>query len=312
MDYIEDPLFSTGGSFMLAMLIDKAVESYIGWKSVYSPSASKRYKTRLDKLFASLQGVNELSGLTGDDIARFHKNMETEHYSRATVAYSLTVIKNFLQFWKERGEKVPDPKEIKSIRFTNRIKPVVSESDFEKLSSAFNAECFMELKMKLSIHMLWDTGMRVSELIDMNVSDINDENGEGIRTAQILSKKSSRYNLVAWSRETDALLSKYLRIRADENIDSEALFVNTFTKRARRLDVRTIQRWVKQGTKKAGLAKAISPHSFRHGKAHYMLNNGANIRDVQAVLRHVNPVTTFHYLSLNEKHFIEMAGKHLR
>jgi site-specific recombinase XerD len=43
-----------------------------------------------------------------------------------------------------------------------------------------------------------------------------------------------------------------------------------------------------------------------------MLNNGANIRDVQAVLRHINPVTTFHYLSLNEKQFLEMAGKHLR
>jgi site-specific recombinase XerD len=312
MDYIDDPLFSTGGSFMLGMLIDNAIELYIRWKSVYSPSASKRYKTRLDKLFSSLPSVCELGELSGDDIVRFHKNMEAEHYSRATVAYSLIITKNFLQFWKDKGEKVPDPKEIKAIKFTNRIKPVVSELDFQKLSSAFDASYFMQLKMKLSIHMLWDTGMRVSELIDLNVSDINDENEKGIRTAQILSKKSSRYNLVAWSRETNILLSKYLRMRAEENIDSEALFVNTFTKRTRRLDVRTIQRWVKHGTKMAGLAKAISPHSFRHGKAHHMLNNGANIRDVQAVLRHVNPVTTFHYLSLNEKQFIEVAGKHLR
>ena len=297
---------------MLGMLVYKAIEIYINWKAVYSPSAVKRYKPRLLKFIAAFPEVKVLEDLTSDDITRFHKGMELKNYSRATIAYSLTVMKNFLVFWKNRGVSVPDPKEIKSITFTSRIKPIVSPEDFEKLSTSLSEFNFMELKIKLALHLLWDTGMRVSELIDLNLSDISDPNEMGIRTAQIVSKKSAKYNLVAWSKETDRLLCLYLGVRLDRTTHSNALFTNTKAKHIKRLDVRTIQRWVKIASSKAGISKALSPHSFRHGKAHHMLNNGANIRDVQAVLRHINPITTFHYLSLNQKHFLEVASKHLK
>jgi site-specific recombinase XerD len=302
--------YSTSGN---SMLFENAIAIYLNWKSVYSPKAASRYRTRLENLSASLPRKVSLSRVKSEDIARFHKKMEVDGYSRATIAYSLTVCKNFFYFWKNRNVPVLDPKEIRSITFTNRIKPAVSHEDFMKMQQVFRGvNSLDEIQMKLVVCMLWDTGMRLSELADMNVSDINSENHEGIGTAQIISKKSARYNLVAWSKETGKLLSKYLQMRAGKNINSEALFVNTHSQKTKRLDVRTIQRWIKNIAQRAGLSKAITPHSFRHGKAHHMLNNGANIRDVQAVLRHINPVTTFHYLSLNEKQFLEMAGKHLR
>jgi site-specific recombinase XerD len=188
---------------------------------------------------------------------------------------------------------------------------VVTPDDFRRLSQSLNEYHYGDLQIKLAIHMLWDTGMRVSELTDLKLSDINDPNEEGIRTAQLISKKSARYNLVAWSKETDELLCMYLGVRLSENNSTDALLVDRRRKRTRAVNVRTIQRWVKDACKKAGITKAISPHSFRHGKAHNMLNNGANIRDVQAVLRHINPITTFHYLAMNQKQFLEVAGRHL-
>ena len=297
--------------YALGMLIDKAIEEYINWKGIYSPSGAMRYKPRL-KHFSSTIAKNELHEITTEDVIRFHKTMELKNYSRATIAYSLTIIKNFFLFWKERGEQVPNPKEIKSISFVTRMKPVVSSEDFDKLSGALNEYKLDDLMIKLVLHLLWDTGMRVSELTDLNLSDLQEPSAEGIRTAQIVSKKSSRYNLVAWSSRTDRLLNLYLGVRLDHHINQDALFINTKRKRAMRITRRTVQRWVKIAAQKAGISKAITPHSFRHGKAHYMLNNGANIRDVQAVLRHVNPVTTFHYLSLNQKQFIDVAGKHLK
>jgi integrase/recombinase XerC len=293
------------------MLFDKAIETYINWKAVYSPSAAKRYKTRLLKMrsyFADKAGLMELHN---DDITRFHKAMESEGYSRATIAYSLTICKNFCGFWQKRGETKIDASEIKSITFTNRIKPVVTPDDFRRLSKGLSEYQFRELQIKLAIHLLWDTGMRVSELTDLKLSDINDPNEEGIRTAQLISKKSARYNLVAWSKETDELLCMYLGVRLSDCNSTDALLVDCRRKRSRPVDARTIQRWVKVACKKVGITKAISPHSFRHGKAHQMLNNGANIRDVQAVLRHINPITTFHYLAMNQKQFLEVAGRHL-
>lgn len=294
------------------MQFEKAIETYLEWKSVYSPSAAKTYGIRL-RYFARVQPKEtSISSITSNTITSFHKKMETDSYSRATISYSLIVLKNFFSFWKDRGFKVPNPKEIKSISFVNRIKPVATEDDFEQLSKSLDEYTFMELQIKLAIHLLWDTGMRVSELIDLDISDINDPYEDGIRTAQLISKKSYKHNLVAWSKETDKLLCMYLGIRLSNNYRSDALFINTHTSRTKRLHVRTAQRWIKIACHKAGITKQLTPHSFRHGKAHHMLNNGANIRDVQAVLRHINPVTTFHYLSMNEKQFLEVAGKHLK
>lgn len=298
---------------MLGMLFNNAIDTYIKWKEVYAPTAAKRYRTRLNKLLNSIGNDLSLEGLTNDDITRFHKKMEADGYSRATTAFSLTVVKNFLVFWKNRGNTVPDPKEIRGITFTSRIKPIVTPEDFDRMSKILDDYRFNDLRMKLAIHLLWDTGMRISELVGLNISDIKDPNESGIRTAQILSRKSAKYNLVAWSKETDRLLCLYLGVRLSNDVHSDALFVNTRREEiCTRLVVKSLQRWVKIVAIRAAVTKTITPHSFRHGKAHNMLNNGANIRDVQAVLRHVNPITTFHYLSLNEKQFLEVAQKHLK
>ena len=293
------------------MLFDKAIETYIKAKAVNAPSAAKRYNSRLLKIRQYFTDKQLLKDFDNDDITRFHNEMESEGYSRNTVANSLIICKNFFSFWQKRGETKVDPSEIKSITFTNRLKPVVTSEDFRRLSQSLNEYHFADLQIKLAIHMLWDTGMRVSELTDLKLADINDPNEAGIRTAQLISKKSARYNLVAWSKETDELLCMYLGVRLSESSSTDALLVNRRCKRTRAVNVRTIQRWVKEVCKKAGITKAISPHSFRHGKAHNMLNNGANIRDVQAVLRHINPITTFHYLAMNQKQFLEVAGRHL-
>ena len=294
------------------MLIDNAIEKFIEWKGVYSPTGALRYKPRLTKFRNMISTKEYLHDITTEDVIRFHKLMDTDKYSKATISYSLVIIKCFFNFWKERGEQVPNPKEIKTIPFVTRLKPVVSKLDFEKLSSCLDEYNFTELKIKLVIHLLWDTGIRVSELIDLNISDFHEPNSEGIRTAQIISKKSSRYNLIAWSKETDNLLNMYLGVRLNQNIYHDALFINLNRKKVKKLDPKTIQRWVKIVTYKAGITKSFTPHSFRHGKAHHMHNNGANIRDVQAILRHINPITTFHYLSLNQKQFLDVAEQHLK
>ena len=77
------------------------------------------------------------------------------------------------------------------------------------------------------------------------------------------------------------------------------------------LTTRTIQRWIGEICDLAMITKNLTPHSFRHGKAHAMLDEGATVRDVQAVLRHVKPESSFHYMRVSKSKFMSIANKYL-
>ena len=131
--------------------------------------------------------------------------------------------------------------------------------------------------------------MRVSELCDLKLADLGGQKENGLRSAMIRTRKTMRYNLAVWGQETNRLLNIYLGLRLDMEVAHDYLFCsrrggsNPITRR-------TIERWVKDTADQAMIDKPISPHSFRHGKAHHMLDQGANQRDIVAVLRHANPV----------------------
>ena len=80
-----------------------------------------------------------------------------------------------------------------------------------------------------------------------------------------------RYNLVVWGKETERLLVKYLGARLCEEVPTHALFISWKRNSGKRLTTRSVQRWIKDICKLAMIDKKITPHSFRHGKAHHML-----------------------------------------
>jgi site-specific recombinase XerD len=253
-----------------------------------------------------------MMSLTGEDVIKFHTHMKESNYSLATVAYSGRILKNFFDFWRGRGESTLNPKEIISTRFISPDKEVVNEEDMEDLDMALDEHFRDDLLKKLIFHMLWDTGMRVSELLDMNINDIEEKNLKtGLRHAKVRSRKSMRYNLVVWGTETNRLLEKYLGFRLSQDTLDEALFISPYKSSLGRLTARTVQRWVKEVSEMASLDKNITPHSFRHGKAHHVLNNGGHIEDVQKILRHRSLESSLHYININPGKYMELAAQFL-
>ena len=117
-------------------------------------------------------------------------------------------------------------------------------------------------------------------------------------------------DFVVWSKRTDELLKDYLAMRLClEDVQSDKLLINPKTKKP--YTPKTIQRWIKELSQMAILNKNITPHSFRHGKAHYILDQGGSVRDVAVMLRHVNPQSSFNYLQLSPTRYLETAGKYL-
>lgn len=304
------------------MNIEKAIGIYLNWKRTHASFAPISYAQRLNS-FAQFVGKDrELIDITGDDVVSYHNHLEemgfikgTVHkkYSRATIAYSCRIFKNFFMFWHGRRESHVNHKEILSVRFISPIKRCVTEKEFNRMNESFRPFIFEDLKKRLVINLLWDTGMRVSELCDMNISDIRDKHEVyGVRSAMVRTRKTMRYNLVAWSTETDELLNQYLGIRLCIDCKSDRLFVRGSSTTAIGITTRTIQRWIDEIAERAGLGEGISPHSFRHGKAHYMLSkHEGNIRDVSMTLRHVRPESSYHYATLNPEKYLGTLVKYI-
>ena len=162
---------------------------------------------------------------------------------------------------------------------------------------------------KLLIRLLWETGVRVSELCDLDITDIDPQNAMTV----IRTKKTDRKRQIFWSEETHRLLLEYLKERRVKN-HSPALFIGThFSYTTKRFTCRAVQRSVKYFADRAGLEKKISPHSFRHGKAHNILAKGGSVKHIQAILGHSekNPAASFTYLQFDNKEMEQYAKRYL-
>jgi site-specific recombinase XerD len=291
------------------MTIQKAIQIYLDWKQTHTNLASSRYSVRLKHFFDFILPKSCLQDISGDDIIAFHKSME-RNYSKTTIAYSARVLKNFFWFWYGRGETLINPKEIIPIKFINADKAIVTKSDFEDMNLVLDTYSFKDLEKKLILNLLWDTGMRVSELLEIKLSDISSQGINGLRTAKVRSRKTMRYNLVVWGSDSNELLNCYLGVRLCSTVSSDYLFLNPKSKKA--YTVKSVQRWIKQVAELAILDKQITPHSFRHGKANEILEQGGTVRDVSALLRHSSPISSFNYLNLSESRYLQTAEKFLK
>jgi integrase/recombinase XerD len=162
------------------------------------------------------------------------------------------------------------------------------------------------------VRMLWDTGVRVSELCDMDVSQIDEEKHSAI----IQTKKTSKKRIIVWSEATHKLLLKYLTIRLElhKYNQATALFIgwkkdNGWTSR---LTSRSVERRIKWYVDRAGIKEKITPHSFRHGWAHQRRDQNAPLAFIQRGLGHSNPASTFVYEQYNDVEFERNANTYLK
>lgn len=261
------------------------IEGYLSWKSTYATSAAKSYRTPLKHL----QKLETL-----DDVIEFKKSIESK-LSGSTVAYSMTVLRDFIKYLNANKLSVIPYDMVKIPRFLPKRRTVSNDDDLNKILNQLSEIKFTELRNRVLIRILHDSGCRVSELVDLNISDLEEQ------TAFIRTKKTTSERVIMWSNQTHKELNNYLGARLCIN-STEPLFISMSPKRPR-ITTRQVERIVEQVGKKAGLKKNLTPHSFRHGKAHNMLERGANVKEIQTVLGHseLNPRAAFQYIKLDNR-----------
>ena len=289
------------------MDITKATQKYLEWKATHTIKAPSTYELHL-KRFSQFTKFKILENIKLDDIIKFQLLLKIK-YSMANVAYSMVILKNFFEFWKRQNIKCLDPFLIKIPKFIPKSHATVTYEEYIKLDEVIRENDFYELERKVIVRILWETGMRVGELCDLNVSNLE----EMRPSALIRTKKNNQMRWVFWGVETHRLLMKYLGIRIHIN-QTPALFIASEKgSRNERITTRTIQRWIKEIVERAEINKKISPHSFRHGKAHYILSKGGNVAEIAKLLGHSdnNPRAAFSYLKLSDLEIKKIAQRFL-
>ncbi|TAH40829.1 MAG: hypothetical protein EYC69_10020 [Bacteroidetes bacterium] len=289
--------------------MEKEIKRYLEWKGTYATRASVSYKLWLDK-FIEACGNKKLQSYSIEDFVKFKHWLEGR-YSSTSVQYAIIVVKNFFQFYKQQDYRCLSTHFIKIPPKIRKSHKAISESEFKRVVEKIDAKNFIGLRDSLIVHLLWDTGIRVSELCDMNISQI-DEN----KTSMIIrSKKSQLFRTIVWSAKTHALLLNYLKKRQVLKKCKEvgAVFVGFRKGRewSLRITCRSIERMIKKYVAIAEIREKISPHSFRHGWAHKRRDFNAPLAFIQKGLGHVSPISTFIYEQYNDKEFEANANSYL-
>ena len=298
--------FVTAG---LCVNMKEKIKKYLEWKATYAARASVNYKIWLER-FIQICGDKPIEKYDIGDYVKF-KHWVENHFSPYSIQFATIVIKNFLQFYRDQNYKCLPPSFIKVKRISAKSHRAVTEEEFNKIISIIPENEFPSLRDLLIIRLLWDTGVRVSELCDLDISQINENN----RSAIIQTKKTGRQRIIVWSEETHRYLMKYMPIRLElHHINkASALFVSWCKGIGwgSRLSTRSIQRIIKQSVIKAGINERITPHSFRHGWAHKRRDQNAPLAFIQRGLGHINPVSTFIYEQYNDNEFVKNANVYL-
>jgi integrase/recombinase XerC len=246
---------------------------------------------------ATRQRVDQLVLSTGtDDIRAYLGLLNEKQYSKSTIARKLATLRSFYKFLVKRGRLSANP--VTPVRTPKQEKKLPRFLEYEQVKRLLETppiDTWLGARDRAIMETLYSTGMRVSELVALNMDDV-DFLGEIVH----IRGKGKKERIAPISSSALQVIQHYMEFRnkraqSNANFDSKVLFVN---KHGRRLSTRSVRRKMDKYLKMAGLDPNISPHTLRHSFATHMLNNGADLRSVQELLGHQSLSTTQVYTHL--------------
>lgn len=259
------------------------------------------YEKDLQQFFDYFSSKNKKE-ITLEDFSDYLIYLNDKNYKRTSVIRKSTAIKTFLKFLKNENKTSIVISEIKIPKKERKLPDILTVSEVKLLFSAPDIKTYKGLLDLVMIEMCYYCGLRVSELCNLKIEDIN-------FTALHLKVlgKGSKERIVPFSEELASYLTLYLQRR--EKILNPFLFVHQNGKRVSR---QYLFLEIKKYALEKGINKNIHPHLFRHTFATNLLENGANLKQVQALLGHKNIETTEIYTHVSKKKEREIYDKAMK
>jgi len=268
------------------------LQRFLSWSSLKDPGQIEPNKVRNFRLW-----LNRQTDQAGQPLKKNTQN------------YHLIALRAFLKYLAKRDIKTMAPEKIELAKMPDRQIEFLEGSDLENFLEgpmSIDQPELIKYRDKAILETLFSTGLRVSELANLKIEDINLDKDEFT-----VRGKGSKLRVVFLSNQAKHWLDKYLKTRKDM---SQYLFTNhdkagkkrNKTKDDKGLTPRSIQRIAQKYAKLAGITKKITPHVLRHSFATDLLTNGADIRSVQTILGHSSITTTQIYTHITDKQLREI------
>ena len=292
------------------MKIEDAINDFISYcifEKGLSDKTKESYKNDLDiyKEYLNDNNIYNVKDISSDNIKDFIKIRNNEEAS--TIAHNLTVIKNFHKYLlKEKLVKDDVSIFIERPKLRKNLPKTLSIEDVDKLLDIELVTPF-DYRNKAMLELMYGCGLRVSELINLEINDID------IINCQIrILGKGSKERIVPLGEYSIDYLKKYINIRDSLLKDKPCnkLFINNHGKGMTR---QGFFKNLKKLLKEKGLNPDVSPHTLRHSFATHLINRGADLRSIQEMLGHSDISTTKIYTEVSDEKVIDdYLNYHLR
>ena len=263
----------------------------------------KRDIAKLEKYLIS-QGADELNKVSATTLQNYILLMEKSGLAAATVSRNIASIKAFFHFLFRKGYVSEDiAEDLKAPRIEKKLPEILTTDEVNRLLDQPKGSAPKDLRDRAMLELLYATGIRVSELINLNVSDIN------LQVGYIVCRDAKKERVVPFGAPAKRALADYLRNARDlmlEDQTSDVLFTNCSGQPMSR---QGFWKLVKYYARKAGITADITPHTLRHSFAAHLVENGADLRSVQEMLGHSDISTTQIYANMSQNKLREVYVK---
>lgn len=296
------------------MYISELIIDYIEHLEVEggrSAKTAENYKLYLER-FVEFTGDIDVHVITAEIVRKYrlwlnrYTNDQGDDLITITQAYHLIALRGFLGYLSKRDITSLSPEKIELPKVTRKqVTFLTHEEVLRMLQAVPDTQQEIALRDRSLIELLFSSGLRVSELINLNRDHVNTT-----RREFMVRGKGQKDRPVFIDAQAAEHIKEYLALRLD---NLPPLFLNYSRNNHvgnsgdyRRLTARSVQRIISKYARLAGITKHVSPHTMRHSFATDLLMNGADIRSVQAMLGHSSISTTQVYTHVTDQHLKEI------
>lgn len=237
-----------------------------------------------------------------------HENERGETLSMITQSYHLIALRGFLRYLMRRDIASLSPDKIELPKVHRKQVTFLHFEEVMRMIEQINCSDEVGLRDRAIIELLFSSGLRVSELVNLNKDHVNTKRrefmvrGKGQKDRPVFISKSAAEHLENYpDARQDTLAPLFLSYSKNATPSTDGDF--------RRLSARSIQRLVQKYARLAGITKHVSPHTMRHSFATDLLMNGADIRSVQSMLGHSSIATTQIYTHVTDAHLKDVHDR---